>query len=404
MRSTAISKANGKCTNCGLWLNGMNRLYMDGTIQDRCPRCGNIQVTIPDLNVIGHIRKLSNVWQQIGEGLSVISPAVLGLGAFELLTAFEAFKKVLVQLESRNRSWNPYFASKSPKVGSVSLNKLVRVLDEFIVRHPGAGEVAISSGNLAYMGVEGDSLRAAINMGFLSQSNPGWFILHKDVLQTTQHTMNPWSAPDTVEDLMRLPSTPKEEHNSALHKKAASTEALNQELERFANWLREQRSPVPIRAFREAGFSKEVVFEASRRGWLDRDPIDKELATFWPDMFQNVTQESLLRPIAYLGRDPFLPGGATGDNNDTEIRLSFAELLRFIQTINPVIINYCADTGDSAPLMGLGRLVQALRDIAKQERISRSDISESYDHTVSDHDYSQSQGQFKRDSQESLSE
>lgn len=460
MRSTAVSKVNGKCTNCGLWLTGMNRLFMDGTIQDRCPRCGNLQITIPDIHVSALIKKLSNVWQQIGEGLSIISPAVLGLGAFELLTAFEVLKKTVVQLETSHRSWNPYFyAIKINKVGArinpgelrvlfgpggemlesktvdhaeiidvnfpgetvqslsdkgwvraglysglsrhgkvlliygpdgaefkklvsmipdsedvaeiigqgfhvnaitdlpwkqelskwipglgtpsmqtdpveenqlavttgaINIQKLVNALELAKQRLKLSGDTGISEDHMAYIGLEGEALRTALNMGYISQSRPGWYTLHADVLDSTVKALNPNAAPGFYNELMAQPTVPH--------------------------------------------------------------PLGDSNAS--------------LRTQAYLGRDAFLPGGATGDNGEQEIRISIGELIRFIRTINPVIVNYSITSGDTSPLMGLGRLVQALKEIMKQERISRSDIDDSYDKTMTDHDYSGKPGGFTRDSLE----
>jgi hypothetical protein len=147
------------CKVCSQTLTGLDTVFDDsgaGVVVTRCPRCHNYSHHL-DMVAISAFRKQAGVLDGVGRALKEIGPAVAAAGIWDLMVAYDTFKKVLkntVRLqEKQSPLYNPFWAT-----GHRELNKAASVQKK-------ADEEGFSDENHAYKPSEDQNVESFANPG-----------------------------------------------------------------------------------------------------------------------------------------------------------------------------------------------------------------------------------------------
>lgn len=106
------------CKVCRQVLTGLDSVFDEsgaGIVVTKCPRCHSIGHHI-DAVSLAAFEKHANVLNDVKQSLSLIGPAVAAAGVWDLMVAYDTFKKVLrntLRLQERQMSplYNPFYSS-----------------------------------------------------------------------------------------------------------------------------------------------------------------------------------------------------------------------------------------------------------------------------------------------------
>jgi len=96
----------------------------------------------------------------------------------------------------------------------------------------------------------------------------------------------------------------------------------------------------------------------------------------------------------YLGREtPTTPSSPTlGESPmaNEEFRIGFNELLAFIKEVTPAVVRYAMDQDQPDMLKNLSKMVNTMKDFAKEQRLGQDAFPVDYDRSYVDHNYAPS--------------
>jgi hypothetical protein len=319
-------RAKVVCSNCKQSLNGFHRIFKENQIIDLCPRCGYENGVVLRIASQEEIRKSAGVWDDIKGALVSLAPAVAVTGAWELLTAYETFKKVfqnILMVQQPTSHLPGYFANrKSVTEGKNRFsfiegweNKLIpydfRRIDS-LTDLPGLCAVLVK--------VNGEL-----------KPRKWWY----------GYSYGGGKINDSRVKKMEF-TTPRDQATVGLG------------------------GPLRLRAILR-GLLPVSTWEAFKA--MPHDAV------------ANLSKKS------YLEREPSTGVSSTGTDLEPYFITDFNILLEFIKDITPIVAKHALDTKDDSMLKSLSLIVNTMREFRKSIHTTNNNYPENYDRTPESHDY-----------------